>query len=110
MFAGVPVVPVSSKTGEGLGELLAVLDDAICSCLSERLEATAGSGDTPRLPIDRCFSIRGTGTVVTGTLHDGPVSVGRRAWSHCRRERTVACVACKFTGIPSARFRVSVSP
>lgn len=47
VFAGVPVVPVSSKTGEGLGELLAVLDDAICSCLSERLEATAGSGDTP---------------------------------------------------------------
>lgn len=76
VFAGVSVVPVSSKTGEGLGELLAVLDDAVCSCLSERLEATAGSGDTPRLPIDRCFSIRGTGTVVTGTLHDGPVSVG----------------------------------
>ena len=62
VFAGASVVPVSSKTGEGLGELLAVLDDAVCSCLSERLEATAGSGDTPRLPIDRCFSIRGTGT------------------------------------------------
>lgn len=89
VFAGVSVVPVSSKTGEGLGELLAVLDDAVCSCLSERLEATAGSGDTPRLPIDRCFSIRGTGTVVTGTLHDGPVSVGDElvalpSRTHCR--------------------------
>lgn len=76
VFAGSPIVPVSSKTGEGLGELLAVLDDAVCSCWSERQEATAGLGAAPRLPIDRSFSIKGTGTVVTGTLHDGPVSVG----------------------------------
>ena len=76
VFAGASIVPVSSRTGEGLGDLLAVLDDAVCSCWSERQEATADSGATPRLPIDRCFSIKGTGTVVTGTLHDGPVSVG----------------------------------
>ena len=76
VFAGASIVPVSSKTGEGLGELLAVLDDAVCSCWSERQEATVGSNAAPRLPIDRCFSIKGTGTVVTGTLHDGPVSVG----------------------------------
>lgn len=76
VFAGASIVPVSSKTGEGLDELLTALDNTVCSCWSEHLEATAGSGAAPRLPIDRCFSIRGTGTVVTGTLHDGPVSVG----------------------------------
>ena len=76
VFAGASIVPVSSKTGEGLDELLTVLDNAVCSCWSEHLEAVVGSGAAPRLPIDRCFSIRGTGTVVTGTLHDGPVSVG----------------------------------
>lgn len=76
VFAGASIVPVSSKTSEGLDELLTTLDNAVCSCWSEHLEATAGSGAAPRLPIDRCFSIRGTGTVVTGTLHDGPVSVG----------------------------------
>lgn len=76
VFAGASIVPVSSKTGEGLDELLTTLDNTVCSCWSEHLEATAGSGTAPRLPIDRCFSIRGTGTVVTGTLHDGPVSVG----------------------------------
>lgn len=76
VFAGASIVPVSSKTGEGLDELLTTLDNTVCSCWSEHLEATAGSGASPRLPIDRCFSIRGTGTVVTGTLHDGPVSVG----------------------------------
>lgn len=76
VFAGASIVPVSSMTGEGLDELLTTLDNTVCSCWSEHLEATAGSGAAPRLPIDRCFSIRGTGTVVTGTLHDGPVSVG----------------------------------
>lgn len=76
VFAGASIVSVSSKTGEGLDELLTTLDNTVCSCWSEHLEATAGSGAAPRLPIDRCFSIRGTGTVVTGTLHDGPVSVG----------------------------------
>ncbi len=76
VFAGASIVPVSSKTGEGLDELLTTLDNTVCSCWSEHLEATAGSGAAPRLPIDRCFSICGTGTVVTGTLHDGPVSVG----------------------------------
>lgn len=76
VFAGASIVPVSSKTGDGLDELLTTLDNTVCSCWSEHLEATAGSGAAPRLPIDRCFSIRGTGTVVTGTLHDGPVSVG----------------------------------
>lgn len=76
VFAGASIVPVSSKTGEGLDELLTTLDNTVCPCWSEHLEATAGSGAAPRLPIDRCFSIRGTGTVVTGTLHDGPVSVG----------------------------------
>lgn len=76
VFAGASIVPVSSKTGEGLDELLTTLDNTVCSCWSEHLEATAGSSAAPRLPIDRCFSIRGTGTVVTGTLRDGPVSVG----------------------------------
>ncbi len=89
VFAGAPIVPVSSKTGEGLGELLAVLDDAVCTCWSERQETAAGSPVPPRLPIDRCFSIKGTGTVVTGTLHDGPVSVGDElvalpSRTHCR--------------------------
>lgn len=102
-------MPVSSKTGEGLDELLTALDNAVCSCWSDRLEATTGSGAAPRLPIDRCFSIRGTGTVVTGTLHDGPVSVGDElvalpSQTRCRVR------GGRFTGIPSARFPASASP
>lgn len=109
VFAGASIVPVSSKTGEGLEELLTALDNAVCSCWSDRLEATTGSGAAPRLPIDRCFSIRGTGTVVTGTLHDGPVSVGDElvalpSQTRCRVR------GGRFTGIPSARFPASASP
>ncbi len=109
VFAGASIVPVSSKTGEGLEELLTALDNAVCSCWSEHLEAAAGSGAAPRLPIDRCFSIRGIGTVVTGTLHDGPVSVGDElvalpSQTRCRVR------GGRFTGIPSARFPASASP
>lgn len=109
VFAGALIVPVSSKTGEGLDELFTALDNAVCSCWSDRLEATTGSGAAPRLPIDRCFSIRGSGTVVTGTLHDGPVSVGDElvalpSQTRCRVR------GGRFTGIPSARFPASASP
>ena len=47
VFAGASIVPVSSKTGEGLDELLTTLDNTVCSCWSEHLEATAGSGAAP---------------------------------------------------------------
>lgn len=109
VFAGASIVPVSSKTGEGLDGPLTALDNAVCSCWSEHLEAAVGSGAAPRLPIDRCFSIRGTGTVVTGTLHDGPVSVGDElvalpSQTRCRVR------GGRFTGMPSARFPASASP
>ncbi|MEP6917791.1 MAG: selenocysteine-specific translation elongation factor [Acidobacteriota bacterium] len=60
-----PIVAVSSKTGEGLGALRSALVSAAAS-LRER------DPDGPaRLPIDRVFSVRGFGTVVTGTLVSG---------------------------------------
>lgn len=76
VFADAPMVSVSSKTGAGIDDLLAVLDEQVAACWDAcrtRAELTDG---TPRLPIDRCFMIKGVGTVVTGTLHDAPVAVG----------------------------------
>lgn len=76
VFADAPMVSVSSKTGAGIDDLLAALDEQVAACWDAcrtRAELTDG---TPRLPIDRCFTIRGVGTVVTGTLHDAPVVVG----------------------------------
>ena len=65
-----PIVPVSSKTGAGLEELKA----ALARVSSEIPERPAGR--VFRLPVDRSFSIRGFGTVVTGTLISGNVAVG----------------------------------
>src|SRR6185503_1463795 len=65
-----PIIAVSSRTGEGIEELKASL---------VKLAATVESKVTsavPRLPVDRAFSIRGFGTVVTGTLIAGELKVG----------------------------------
>ena len=65
-----PVVPVSSLTGAGLNELLDVLGK-VASEIKE--EADAGLF---RLPVDRVFTMKGFGTVVTGTLISGDVKIG----------------------------------
>jgi selenocysteine-specific elongation factor len=66
-----PIVRVSARTGDGLDELLAalarVLDDA----------PRPDEALRPRLWIDRSFSIKGAGTVVTGTLSGGPLRAGQ---------------------------------
>ena len=67
---GAPQIGVSSVTGQGMPELLAELDRLLDSA-----EARADVS-RPRLPIDRVFTMSGFGTVVTGTLVDGALSVG----------------------------------
>lgn len=76
VFADAPIVPVSSKTGEGIGALLAALDEQVSTCWDSCRDRAERTDAAPRLPIDRCFTIKGAGTVVTGTLHDAPVAVG----------------------------------
>jgi selenocysteine-specific elongation factor len=69
---GGPIVPVSSKTGAGVADLRAALRD-----LAQRV-APRGTDQLPRLPIDRVFTIKGFGTVVTGTLMAGRLRVDDR--------------------------------
>lgn len=68
-LADAPVVAVSATTGAGLD----VLRDALRDVLASSGEEPPGR---PRLWIDRAFTIRGAGTVVTGTLRGGGLSVG----------------------------------
>lgn len=64
-----PIIPVSSHSGSGIDELVAALGSATA--------ALADPGDTQvRLWVDRSFSVAGAGTVVTGTLLGGPISLG----------------------------------
>lgn len=76
VFADAPMVSVSSKTGAGIDDLLAALDDQVAACWDACRARAELTDAAPRLPIDRCFTIKGVGTVVTGTLYDAPVAVG----------------------------------
>lgn len=70
-FAGAPIVAVSSVTGQGLAELKATIDRVL-----DKAQPRRDIGK-PRLPIDRVFTISGSGTVVTGTLEDGYLTLGQ---------------------------------
>jgi selenocysteine-specific elongation factor len=67
---GAPILPCSSKTRQGL--------DALVQSIAEALRDAPGRDPEGllRLPIDRVFSMKGFGTVVTGTLWAGKLRVG----------------------------------
>jgi selenocysteine-specific elongation factor len=66
-----PIVPCSSITGQGKEELLAAVDEAAVTVTSRTSDGIF------RLPVDRVFTMKGFGTVVTGTLISGAVSSGQ---------------------------------
>ena len=65
-----PIVEVSALTGQGLGELREAIQ--VAASRSKRRD----EDDVFRMPVDRSFSVRGAGTVVTGTTWSGRVNVG----------------------------------
>ena len=67
---GAPVCPVSVRTGDGLSDLSGRLAALAGHCGSSR------RSDLARLPVDRVFTMRGHGTVVTGTLVSGRLALG----------------------------------
>jgi selenocysteine-specific elongation factor len=72
LLPGAPAVAVSARTGTGLDALRAALDEVAAA-----VPTRSGDGDGPaRLHVDRVFTIRGAGTVVTGTLWEGTVAPG----------------------------------
>src|ERR1700754_3620330 len=70
LLPGAEIVAVSARTGTGLEELRAALERA-----AERALSRAGAGPL-RLHVDRVFTVRGAGTVVTGTLWSGVAERG----------------------------------
>ncbi|HEX7151073.1 MAG TPA: selenocysteine-specific translation elongation factor [Thermoanaerobaculia bacterium] len=67
---GRPIVPVSSTTGAGLDELRRALLDSV-----SRVDDRDAKTRVFRLPIDRVFTMKGFGSVITGTTFSGRVSV-----------------------------------
>ena len=65
-----PMIPVSSITGEGIPELKETID-----ILAKDIPARTSTG-LFRLPVDRVFTMKGFGTVITGTVASGSIKVG----------------------------------
>lgn len=91
VFQDVPVIQVSSVTGEGLPELVLAIERLLTGLTSKR------DLHRPRLPIDRFFTMSGFGTVVTGTLIDGELSVGQEV------ELVLSNVVTKIRGLQTHR-------
>jgi selenocysteine-specific elongation factor len=72
-LAGAELVATAAPSGVGVAELAAALDAAL-----DRLPEPPDRG-RPRLPVDRVFTMRGSGTVVTGTLSGGSLRAGGEA-------------------------------
>jgi len=75
-LAAAPVVVVSAVTNDGMDELKHQL-----GALASK-ETGRDRGGIMRMPIDRAFALKGFGTVVTGTLLAGSVSVGETLEVH----------------------------
>ncbi len=69
LVPGAEVIAVSARSGQGLDELREALARA-----SAELPSRGDRGGETRLHVDRVFSIRGAGTVVTGTLWSGQIT------------------------------------
>ena len=103
-----PIVRVSSRTHQGISELLTQLDE----CIANR--PPRPDLGRPRLPVDRVFTMPGFGTVVTGTLSEGSLHTGdeveilptglhtriRGLQTHRRKEETA---------VPGSRTAVNIS-
>ncbi len=105
---GAPLARVSARTGSGLNDLIRTLERVLAET-SPRLDLRR-----PRLPIDRVFTMPGFGTILTGTLSDGHLSLGdevkilpsgktgrvRGLQTHKKKEETA---------IPGSRVAVNIS-
>ena len=108
VLENVPIIRVSSRTHQGLPDLLKALDD----CMADR--PPRPDLGRPRLPVDRVFTMPGFGTVITGTLIDGSLHTTdeveilpsglhsriRGLQTHKRKENTA---------IPGSRTAVNIS-
>ena len=93
-LAEAPIVAVSSRSGDGIDKLKAELARMAGEIEQKRV-------DSPfRLPVDRVFTVTGFGTVVTGTLLAGAVTVGDEV------EILPSGIACRVRGVQSFGSKV----
>lgn len=81
-YAAAPLVACSAKTGEGLDEL-----DALLESYCAKLERRKTDKRQARMPIDRSFSLKGIGTVLTGTLWSGTLKTEHELMIYPQKRR-----------------------
>jgi selenocysteine-specific elongation factor len=96
-ISGAPIVAVSALTGEGLPTLVSTIDELLDSAEPRR------DLGRPRLAIDRVFTMAGSGTVVTGTLIDGSLSVGQEV------EIVPAGLKSRLRGLQTHKARIETT-
>ena len=97
VFEGAPMMAVSAYTGHGLDQLQLKMDDLLAHTQPRQ------DLGYPRLAIDRSFTVAGFGTVVTGTLLDGSLTVGQEV------ELVPSGRICRIRGLQSHRKKVDVA-
>ena len=103
-FAGLEIVTCDARSGRGLDDVRAALDRALATAPDPR------DLDRPRLWIDRVFAAKGAGTVVTGTLTGGSITVDDEldAGGHRVRVRAVESHGVAAPGEPGARVALNL--
>ena len=92
-----PVLAVSAVSGEGLEALVVKIDDMLADTPPKK------DLGRPRLSIDRSFTMSGFGTVVTGTLIDGGLSVSQEV------ELVLSRTTCRIRGLQTHRTKLEVA-
>ena len=116
VLEGSSVYPVSAEDGSGIEDLLDAINNMVTT------SGNRSDNGRPRLPVDRAFTVSGFGTVVTGTLLDGSLEIGkeiemspsghkgriRGLQSHKKKENVVlpgTRVAANISGIDQDQIR-----
>jgi len=92
-----PIVAVSAVNGDGMSELISAIDEILTL-----LEPKKDTG-RPRIAIDRVFTIAGSGTVITGTLIDGSLTVGQEI------EIVPAGLKSRLRGLQTHKHRIETA-
>ncbi|MEP2372111.1 selenocysteine-specific translation elongation factor [Ilumatobacter sp.] len=105
---GAPVIPVAATAGRGVDEMRQALDELVTQ------SGAAADRERPRLWIDRVFAAKGSGTVATGTLVGGSLSVDQTVHvapgGHDARIRSIQTAGATVEQIgPGNRVAVNLS-
>ncbi len=92
---GIPIVGVSAQTGDGKDELIRIIDETV------NMHTESDRGKLFRMYIDRIFTVKGMGTVVTGSVMSGSISIDEEVWLLPRDNKSLRIRSMERHGKPT---------